>query len=169
MTPEQAVVIFDFLLPQIETETKTTRKLLAAVPCDKGSDYSPAGKCKTTNQLVSHLVRTDIWFLKSMARGEFAAEPMEDFATPAEALAYYDAELPGAIAALKNLTPEQLAKPVQFFAWTNPNATYALFMLKHSIHHRGQLSAYLRPIGAKVPAIYGGSADEPFEATAAHS
>jgi uncharacterized damage-inducible protein DinB len=33
----------------------------------------------------------------------------------------------------------------------------------HSIHHRGQLSSYLRPMGSKVPKIYGGSADEPFE------
>jgi uncharacterized damage-inducible protein DinB len=38
--------------------------------------------------------------------------------------------------------------------------------MSHSIHHRGQLSAYLRPMGAKVPSIYGGSADEPFDATA---
>jgi uncharacterized damage-inducible protein DinB len=40
-------------------------------------------------------------------------------------------------------------------------------MLSHSAHHRGQLSAYLRPMGAKVPRIYGGSADEPIEIPAA--
>ena len=82
-------------------------------------------------------------------------------------MAYYDAEIPKAIEAVKKLTPEQLAKPVQFFAWTNPNVAYAQFLLKHTIHHRGQLSAYLRPMGAKVPAIYGGSADEPFDTAAA--
>jgi uncharacterized damage-inducible protein DinB len=42
-----------------------------------------------------------------------------------------------------------------------PRVTYLQFMQKHMVHHRGQLSAYLRPMGAKVPSIYGGSADEP--------
>jgi uncharacterized damage-inducible protein DinB len=42
-----------------------------------------------------------------------------------------------------------------------PAVMYLQFMLNHSIHHRGQLSAYLRPMGAKVPSIYGGSFDEP--------
>jgi uncharacterized damage-inducible protein DinB len=42
-----------------------------------------------------------------------------------------------------------------------PAATYLGLLIKHSVHHRGQLSAYLRPMGGKVPAIYGGSADEP--------
>jgi uncharacterized damage-inducible protein DinB len=39
-------------------------------------------------------------------------------------------------------------------------------MMKHSVHHRGQLSSYLRPMGAKVPAIYGGSGDEPMAVNA---
>jgi uncharacterized damage-inducible protein DinB len=44
-----------------------------------------------------------------------------------------------------------------------PAVMYLQFMLNHSIHHRGQLSSYLRPMGAKVPSIYGGSFDEPME------
>ena len=44
-----------------------------------------------------------------------------------------------------------------------PAVTFLNFMNVHAIHHRGQLSAYLRPMGAKVPKIYGGSADEPFQ------
>ena len=42
-----------------------------------------------------------------------------------------------------------------------PNATYLGFANNHSVHHRGQLAAYLRAMGSKVPAIYGDSADEP--------
>jgi uncharacterized damage-inducible protein DinB len=162
MTPEQAATIFEFLLPQIEVETKTTRKVLAAVPTDKG-EYSPGGKCMNCLELVSHIATVDVWFLRSMVKGEFTHEPTAPFTTPAEAVAYYDTEMPKAIEAVKSLTPEDLAKPVQFYAWTNPNVAYAQFMLKHTIHHRGQLSAYLRPMGGKVPAIYGGSADEPVE------
>ena len=44
-----------------------------------------------------------------------------------------------------------------------PAVAYLNFMLSHTIHHRGQLAAWLRPMGGKVPSIYGGSADEPFE------
>jgi uncharacterized damage-inducible protein DinB len=44
-----------------------------------------------------------------------------------------------------------------------PNVMYLGFMTNHSVHHRGQLSTYLRAMNAHVPSIYGGSADEPFE------
>ena len=43
-----------------------------------------------------------------------------------------------------------------------PAAFYLAFLNNHSIHHRGELATYLRPMGSKVPAIYGGSYDEPF-------
>jgi len=48
-----------------------------------------------------------------------------------------------------------------------PNVTYLGFANNHSIHHRGQLSSYLRACGSKVPAIYGASADEPMPAPTA--
>ena len=47
-----------------------------------------------------------------------------------------------------------------------PNVTYLGLANNHSIHHRGQLSSYLRACGSKVPAIYGGSADYPMTAAA---
>jgi len=47
------------------------------------------------------------------------------------------------------------------FQW--PNVSYLGFANNHSVHHRGQLASYLRAMGSKVPAIYGGSADEPFQ------
>jgi uncharacterized damage-inducible protein DinB len=56
-----------------------------------------------------------------------------------------------------------LAKVVEFFGVMNlPNVLYLGFWNSHSIHHRGQLSTYLRAMNAHVPSIYGGSADEPF-------
>jgi uncharacterized damage-inducible protein DinB len=71
------------------------------------------------------------------------------------------------MARAKAVSPADAAKIVDFFGMQFPNVVYLNFMLKHSIHHRGQLSTYLRPMGAKVPSIYGGSADEPFEMAAA--
>jgi uncharacterized damage-inducible protein DinB len=79
-------------------------------------------------------------------------------------VAWYDAELPKAILALRNMTPEQLGAVLDFYgAFQFPAIMYVNFAVKHSVHHRGQLSAYLRPMGSKVPSIYGGSADEPWQ------
>jgi uncharacterized damage-inducible protein DinB len=66
------------------------------------------------------------------------------------------------IAKVSKLTPEFWASRMSFFGMFNdPAVLYLQFMLNHSIHHRGQLCAYLRPMGGKVPNIYGGSFDEP--------
>jgi uncharacterized damage-inducible protein DinB len=169
MTPQEARIISDFLLPQIEQEVQTTTKVLAAVPEDK-KDYTPESKCDTkcmtAGELVRHIAGTDLWFLDGIINGEFAQEPPVSGGPIADIAANYQHRAGELLAKLKQLPAEHLAKDVQFFMWNLPNATYLQFMQKHSVHHRGQLSAYLRPMGAKVPSIYGGSADEPFTAAA---
>jgi uncharacterized damage-inducible protein DinB len=68
------------------------------------------------------------------------------------------------------MSPAQLATPIEFFGVFNlPAAFYLQFLNNHSIHHRGELATYLRPMGSKVPQIYGGSYDEPFQAPVAES
>jgi uncharacterized damage-inducible protein DinB len=63
-----------------------------------------------------------------------------------------------------------LLTPVEFFGVFNlPAAFYLGFLNNHSIHHRGELATYLRPMGSKVPSIYGGSYDEPFQSPARES
>jgi uncharacterized damage-inducible protein DinB len=64
------------------------------------------------------------------------------------------------------MSADQLLTPVQFFMFNFPAAFYLGFLNNHSIHHRGELATYLRPMGSKVPSIYGGSYDEPFQAAA---
>ena len=67
------------------------------------------------------------------------------------------------MAKLKAMSGEQLAKSMPFFGIMNyPAVVYLQFLNNHMIHHRGQLSTYLRAMNAHVPSIYGGSADEPF-------
>ena len=83
---------------------------------------------------------------------------------PSQIAALYQEKMPALLAQLKTMTGEQLAKQIQFFTFNLPAAAYLNFAQVHTIHHRGQLSVYLRPMGAKVPAIYGGSADEPMTA-----
>jgi len=78
-------------------------------------------------------------------------------------VAWYDENMQRGLARVQALTAEQLMTPVEFLgAFNMPAVFYLGFLNNHSIHHRGELATYLRPMGSKVPAIYGGSYDEPF-------
>jgi uncharacterized damage-inducible protein DinB len=159
MTPEAAKGLLDFLLPQIQEEFNTTRNVLAAVPADRCS-YQPSERCMTALQLATHIAGSEAFFLRGVANGAFEWKPVE-FQTPAEVLAFYDETVPALIAQVGAVPAEKLAEPVTFAVWTQPAVTFLNLHLKHGVHHRGQLSAYLRPMGAKVPSIYGPSADTP--------
>src|SRR5438445_718152 len=163
MTPQDAKVIADFLIPQIEMEAATTRKVLAAVPSDKG-DYSPDPRSMNALQLAVHIATVDVWFLDSIANGSFAQpEPgaTDALKTPADVVAYYDANLAPALEKAKAVSPEKLAEMIQFFSWSFPAVVFLNLLIKHSVHHRGQLSAYLRPMRAMSTGIYGPSAARP--------
>ena len=166
MKAEEARFLLNYLLPTVEREYKTTRKVLAAVPADR-QDYRPHPVSRSGFELAWHIVSGEVWFLDRISRGEFAPgeEQMpSQTKTVADILEWYDQSLPGLIGQLKALTDEQLARPIPFFGTINePAVAYLSFMLSHTVHHRGQLAAYLRPMGGKVPDIYGGSADEPFQ------
>jgi uncharacterized damage-inducible protein DinB len=85
--------------------------------------------------------------------------------TIAEMADWYETQMTRALDRVRSMTPEQLATPLNFYDVFNfPAFVYLSFLEKHSVHHRGQLSTYLRPMGGKVPSIYGGSADEEFQA-----
>ncbi len=85
-----------------------------------------------------------------------------DLTDSADVLALYEEQFDQKLPLVAKLSPEFWATPLEFFGIFNyPAALYLQFMLNHSIHHRGQLTAYLREMGAKVPNIYGGSYDEP--------
>ena len=168
MTPEQAHGLAQFLIPQIEQEATITRKILAAVPADT-CGYQPSAKCMTALELAKHIAGAEMMFLNSAATGTFTPPDeaaLEKLKTPAEVVAYWDTHVPPAIEKLKSISAEHMAKPVEMFGFNLPNVLYLNFDIKHGVHHRGQLSAYLRPMGAKVPSIYGGSADEAYQAAA---
>lgn len=167
MNPEQAHGLAQFLLSQLEQEWKTTQRVLAAVPDEAAAGYKPSEKCMSGQELAAHIAFTDAWFVESVINGAFA-RPDDSTAVsrkPSELAAEYAAKMPALLEQAKQLSPEKLAQPVQFYSWNMPAVQYLVIALKHGIHHRGQLSAYLRPMGGKVPAIYGGSADEPITTT----
>jgi uncharacterized damage-inducible protein DinB len=164
MTNEQAVFLRDQWAAAIDHEIPTTRRVLAAVPEDR-KEYRPAEKNKTAFELALHIATSEAWFLDGVINGQFGnEEPPTEAKTIAEVLDWYDKNVPARLARLRETPAEKLVVPVNFFNIANePAVTYLHFLIIHSVHHRGQLSAYLRPMGAKVPSIYGGSADEPFE------
>lgn len=165
MTAETAKGLRDYLLPQLQQEFATTRRVLAAVPADR-CDYKPSDKCMSGVELAAHIALAEAFFLRGVINGAFDWKQLE-FKTPAEVLAYYDETVPPLMAQVAGLSGEKLAQDIAFAKWNQPVVTFLSLDLAHGIHHRGQLSAYLRPMGARVPSIYGPSADEPAQSASA--
>lgn len=167
MDSEQAKFLADQLTRMWEGEFPVTCKVLAAVP-DEKRDYRPDPKSRTAWELATHLATADIWFLDCVLNGSFvydaeAAQQAESqFTTVADVVAFYEKTFPAKVAAVRAMPAGKLAEVVDFFGMMQqPNASFIGFGNNHSVHHRGQLASYLRAMGSKVPAIYGGSADEP--------
>jgi uncharacterized damage-inducible protein DinB len=164
MTEETAKGLAEYLLPQLQHEYVTTCKVLAAVPADQ-SGYKPSEKCMTGLELAGHIAMAEVFFLRGVSAGAFEWKQVE-FKTPEEVLAYYIDTVPGLLAAAAALPAEKLAQNIEVAVWNQPAVAYLSLCMSHGIHHRGQLSSYLRPMGAKVPSIYGASGDEPKAAAA---
>jgi uncharacterized damage-inducible protein DinB len=165
MTPEQATFLLnEIYLPQIHNEHKTTRRVIAAVPADQGG-YRPDPKSMSALELAWHLVSSETFFINGIVAGKYerggGARP-ESVKTLVDVLQWDDENFEKSVAQLPALKAEDLVRPIDFFGFmTFPALQYAGLMCSHSVHHRGQLSSYLRPMGAKVPRIYGPSGDEP--------
>ena len=173
MNAEQAKFLTEYFLNMLEQEGKTTAKVIAAVP-DSGRSYRPDEKSRTAWDLATHLALGDVWFLDSIINGKFEFDPdaykqaAAQFRSVTDVVEYYNREFPARVKQVRGLPAEKLTKVVDFFGVMQmPNANFLGFANNHSIHHRGQLAAYLRAMGGKVPSIYGGSADEPMPAAAA--
>lgn len=168
MTPDFAAGFRAIMLDGISREVEITKKVLAAVP-DEKSDYRPDSNARSARELAWHIANTDVQFLDGIADLKFNMEsPEVKPQTTAELVSWYDTRMRRAIGRVAGLTPQQLVTPVDFIGMFNlPAVLYLTFLNNHCIHHRGALATYLRPMGAKVPSIYGGSYDEPFQAAAA--
>jgi uncharacterized damage-inducible protein DinB len=162
MTPEQARFLLDFTLPTLKQETTTTAKVIAATP-NAHLDYRPSERCMTAAELLWHIASADVMFLEGVLSGTFGKSPEkpESVASPQQISAWYTEKMSAVIEKLSAYTPEESARILDLFGFLQaPAAGVITFALGHSIHHRGQLSSYIRPMGGKVPSIYGPSADE---------
>ena len=165
ISPEFAAGLREVMLQGLTREMEATKKVLAAIP-DGKRDYRPDPKARTAGELAWHLVSSDVQMTDEVADPKFECNAVQGRAQAIAALvSWYDTNFRRAIARVAAMTPEQLCTPVDFYgAFNMPVVFYLSFVNNHSIHHRGQLSTYLRPMGSKVPSIYGGSADEPWQA-----
>jgi len=163
ITAEQAhLFVHNVALGLLKNESRTTRSILAAVP-NVNLDYRPDPCAKTANELLRHIASADNFFLKSVVDGEFVPGSVkipEDAKTPVEIAEWYGNEYAKNFDAVSRLSGEQLIRVVDFRGLVQrPAYTFLHAGVLHSVHHRGQLSTYLRPMGGKVPAIYGESYD----------
>ena len=165
MTPEQATAAADLMTTVWEFEFPATCRVLAAVK-DDNRHYKPDAKSRTAWDLSTHLVTTDIWFIDSILNGAFewnvdAMKQAEaQFKTVDHIVAFYTKTFPEKVQALRALPGDKLTPTIDCFGNFNwPAVRYIGFATNHSVHHRGQLAAYLRAMGSKVPNIYGPSAD----------
>lgn len=169
-TPEFVVAYRHMMTDGLQREAEITKKVFAAIPDDQSS-YKPDPHARTAWDLAWHVANTDVQFLDGIADLKFTMESPPESEKPkkvADLIAWYDKNMQRGIARVKAMTAEQLLTPIEFFGVYNlPAAFYLGFLNNHCIHHRGELATYLRPMGSKVPKIYGGSYDEPFQPPAA--
>lgn len=166
LTEEQAQFLAALMLGGLQNEWPTTRKVILAIPAEKAS-YRPDEKSRSAMELAWHIAASEVWFLEGVLAGEWQKEAgmPEEVRTPADIVAWYERTAPELIEKIRALPGAALAETMDFFGlFRAARALYLHMDLLHVVHHRGQLSTYLRPIGAKVPSIYGPSGDEPVPA-----
>jgi uncharacterized damage-inducible protein DinB len=166
LTPEFALGYRAVMLDGVTRELELTKKVLAAIP-DAKSDYRPDPSARTAWELAWHIANTDAQFLDGIADLQFSMKSPSEADKPknvANLVAWYDTNVRRGVARVQALSAEQLLTPVDFLgAFKMPVVFYLGFLNNHCIHHRGALATYLRPMGSKVPSIYGGSHDEPLQ------
>ncbi len=157
------------LIAELQQEAASTRKMLERVP-EKSFSWKPHEKSMTLGDLSHHVAEIPEWVSVSVEKDEldFAKSnyvPKE--ATTTEALLkLFDEKVKNAVECLKNASDEKLMgnwtmKNGEKVYFTMPKtAVVRYFVLNHAVHHRGQLSVYLRLLDVPLPSIYGPTADE---------
>ena len=163
INPEQAkFLLTDVFLPALEREHPKTREVIEAIP-SHGGGYRPDAVSKTSLELAWHIVAAEKRFLEGVVAGQFDFAPIsrpEKVRNGSDIGRWYGEVIAAVMPRLRQMSGEQLTRAIDFRGmFQSPAVMFLQIALNHSIHHRGQLSVYLRPAGGKVPAIYGESYD----------
>ncbi len=145
-------------------EAAATRKVIARIPQDR-SDYRPEPRSRNAREIAWLIVREEIVLGEGLEKGALTWDELPTPDSVDEILAAYDKGHAEATTRLQRIEAGNMEKRVPFL-WQGQEVMNetgydnAWGFLLDIIHHRGQLSTYLRPMGSTVPAIYGPSADE---------
>ncbi|WP_121357083.1 DinB family protein [Flavisolibacter nicotianae] len=157
------------LIPEFQQETASTKKMLGKVP-DGKFDWKPHGKSMSLGKLASHIANIPNWMTLVLTTDEFdfakGGYKEENAASQQELASTFESNYQKALQTLQNASDETLRG-----SWTLRGGDHVFFTLpriaavrtlamNHLLHHRGQLSVYLRLLDVPVPGMYGPSADE---------
>jgi uncharacterized damage-inducible protein DinB len=142
-----------------DDESKTTRKVLARIP--EGSTYRPDAKSRTASEIAWQIACEEKMIVEALETGKAEWNPPPAPATIKDLLEVYDRQSADISRRWKALPDERWNGSLEFFGAQRPASPMAWNFLFDIVHHRGQISTYLRPMGSTVPQIYGPSADEP--------
>ena len=150
------------LLSFFRKEFATTLRVMRAYPGEK-MDFAPHERSQPAKRLMTTFI-FEMYLLRSHILGEkvdrsafqqYAKETLD------ELISDFESETATVINHIQDLSEDNFRKTVQFAGTSFSADRFAMMMLFDQIHHRGQLSVYVRLAGGKVPSIYGPSADDP--------
>ena len=140
-------------------ESKTTSKVLSRIP--EGSDYRPDPKSRTASEIAWQIVAEEKMIIDALETGVAEWAPAPAPATMKELCEVYDRQSAEIARRWEELPATRWDGKLEFFGSQRPAAPMAWSFLFDIVHHRGQITTYLRPMGSTVPQVYGPSADEP--------
>lgn len=158
------------LIAEFDAETESTRKLLNAIPENADFSWQPHPKSMNLGRLANHVADTNgNWAVHTLTTDRLDWSPdmaPANFSNKADLIANFEKNVAKAKSALAAMTPEKWDSNWKFVAgdqaWIDDTKFNVMrtWVINHMIHHRAQLGVYLRLLGAKLPGMYGPSADE---------
>jgi uncharacterized damage-inducible protein DinB len=164
------MTIAETLLPEFDQEMKVTRRVLERVPTDKGT-WKPHEKSFSIGHLAQLLSWMPGWITNTLTSDSLnlAGGAGYSYEKTEKLLEDFDRNVKEARAAIAASTDADFAKPWSLkmgdkVLMTLPRSATTRSHLSHLVHHRGQMSVYLRLLDIPVPSLYGPTADEPWSA-----
>jgi uncharacterized damage-inducible protein DinB len=140
-------------------EATTTRNVIARIP--EGSAYKPDPKSRTAKEIAWQIYAEERMIIEALEQGKAAWAPPPMPTTMKEVVDAYERQGADIIRRWNALPDARWNGQLEFFGKQRPASPMAWSFLFDIVHHRGQITTYLRPMGSTVPQIYGPSGDEP--------
>ena len=160
-------MLCQYYLSELQAESVASRKCLERIP-ESVYEFKPHEKSMPMGYLTLLVAEIPLWIVKIIEDSEvnFATYKRFQLSTTAAMLGHFENNLKAAANALTNITEEQLSKPFELkkgdqVLMSSPKLETIGSTLNHWVHHRGQLTVYMRLNNIAVPSIYGPSADDP--------